>query len=182
MQRTTHIPAPPAVTDKQHRNDDPQLKFSDEPDCISGHSSHQLHVKMSCGHAVDPNSLTEWCRDLLARKDFRFFCPAPVLVENDKPGRCNQEWEYAEIRRLALLTDEECRYFEATLSENASAALYDMKECPGCLSFVERAEKGNLRVVCPICSKAKGKRFEFCWQCLKKWSESRKTHDYCVCE
>ena len=186
---TQRIPPPPVTENKQHRNDDPSIAFttSGEPDAtdVNSQPGGLPRVRMSCGHAVDPNTLTAWCRDKLAKQEFRFCCPAVVLTENDKPKRCNREWEYAEVRKVALLTTDECRYFETKMSENASVIQFDMKECPGCHSFVERKDWGNLRVVCPVCSRKKGQYYEFCWQCLKEWSGPRRSSTKCgrpLCE
>ena len=53
------------------------------PDAITGMSDpdDEPRVVMSCGHAVDPNTLTAWCRSLLddaksigtAENSFRYF-------------------------------------------------------------------------------------------------------------
>ena len=61
-------------------------------------------------------------------------------------------------------------FFESKMSEYAAQLYCDMKECPGCRSFVERRDLKNLRVHCRICTKKNGKEFDFCWHCEKEWS------------
>ena len=47
-----------------------------------------------------------------------------------------------------------------------------LQECPGCKSLVERISKTDKRLICTICTKDKGKKFEFCWLCLHEWKSS----------
>ena len=177
------IPPPPAtMEDKEHALTD-SLIFTDDHDTITGLSfpDDPKRVKMSCGHAVDPNTLTAWCRSLLDQQKVEFHCPA--ITEKDAKGvmkkQCKKVWEYAEVRRIALLNDAECSYFESKLSEYAALQYCDMKECPGCRSFVEREDLKNLRVTCPICSKKKGRTYDFCWQCLHDWTGPNKSGVKC---
>ena len=79
-------------------------------------------------------------------------------------------WEYYEVRKIALLNAEEQQYFESKMAEYAAQQYYDMKECAGCRSFVERRDLTNLRVNCIICTKRKGRKYEFCWNCDEEWS------------
>ena len=63
---TERVPPPPVdpVQQKQHNLEDFTLKFTDKmPDSITGMSDpeDQPRVVMTCGHAVDPNTLTAWC-------------------------------------------------------------------------------------------------------------------------
>lgn len=141
------------------------IKFVYKPDAITGDDSIlYLRAELSCGHAVDPNSLTGWCRSLIDDGKFEFYCPA--IIENRK--KCEKKWEYAEVRRLALLNESEMENFETKLSQNAAQLLVDYKECPKCRSFVERIDLTDLRVKCSICQYNKND-FEFCWQCEIEW-------------
>jgi hypothetical protein len=126
---------------------------------------------LSCGHAVDPNSLTAWCRSLIDDGKFELFCPA--LVDGSK--KCLAKWQYNEVRRLALLNDSELEYFEKKLSENSAKCYVEFKECPQCKSFVERLDLKNLRVVCLICKIKTKKNYEFCWQCEREWTGVSRT-------
>ena len=171
---------PPPIVDKVHDLSDFSLKFTNlEPDAITGMSDpeDQPRVKMSCGHAVDPNSLTSWCRSLLDSHQWEFFCPAILPSEQNK--QCKKVWDYKEVRQVALLNEREQRYYESKMSEFAALQYCDMKECPGCRSFVERRDINNLRVVCVICTHEKKKTYEFCWNCDKEWTGPVSSSDKC---
>lgn len=168
---TERVPRPPQFDDKVHDLDDFSLRFTEkEPDAITGDNDpdQQPRVKMSCGHAVDPNSLTVWCRSLLDQQLWKFYCPAIVDEKTNK--QCKGEWEYVEVRKVALLNYAEQQYFESKMSEYAALTYCDYKECPGCRSFVERRDLTNLRVRCVICTKNNKKNYDFCWNCEKKWT------------
>ena len=44
--------------------------------------------------------------------------------------RCLVEWQYADIRKIGQLTDEECKHFETKISENYSLRALGAQECP----------------------------------------------------
>ena len=170
---TERVPPPPVPLEKQHDLTDFSLMFTTKvPDAITGMSDpeDQPRVIMSCGHAVDPNTLTAWCRSLLDQHEFDFYCPAIVSLETNKTKQCKKVWEYTEVRKIALLNEAEQQYFESKMSEYAAQQYCDMKECPGCRSFVERRDLMNLRVHCMICTKKKGRNYDFCWNCDREWS------------
>ena len=164
---------------KVHDKSDVTLKFTDKPDAILGTSDPDdpKRVEMSCGHAVDPNSLTAWCRSLLDKHEYEFHCPA--ITGNDKLKQCKKVWEYAEVRRMALLNDEERKYFESKMSEYAASQYCDMKECPKCRSFIERIDLENLRVTCSVCKEKNKSCPDFCWNCLENWSGEMKSAFQC---
>ena len=147
------------------------VEFTDDLDCIDPFPDPSMprRVKMSCGHATGPSSLTAYCRSIIDQGGFELSCPA--LVDGDTTKKCNHVWEYPEVRLIARLTDEECHWFESKIAERAAMLYCDMKECPGCKSFIERGDLTNLRVTCSICTKKNGgKNTYFCWQCLKEWT------------
>ncbi|KAF6724475.1 hypothetical protein FQA47_019878 [Oryzias melastigma] len=125
---------------------------------------------MSCGHAVTPMSLTNWCRRLLEEGKSKFVCGQP---------NCNKEWPYVEVRKMALLTPKEREYFESTMAQNAARDYFNSKTCPGCKFSVTRKNESNLSVRCQICTERKGKPYEFCWQCLKEWKGPQPRSDRC---
>jgi ubiquitin len=168
---TDRVPLPPQADGKQHQIDDFSVLFTDAPDAIMGYSEPEdpRRVRMSCGHGVDPSTLTNYCRSKLKDHIAKFTCPA--IVDQKAANKvCGKEWTYADIRKAALLTEDEMKYFEYKISELAAMQFYDLKSCPGCNTCVERIDEKNLRVTCPICSKQKKKTWDFCWQCLKEWS------------
>ena len=160
----------PLDVEKTPNMTDPYLQSrftNSEPDAIMGFScdDDQPRIKMSCGHAVDVNNLTTYCKNQIDQHDTEFFCPAIVGSGTQK---CGKEWSYEEVRRAAHLTPEEEIYFESMLSEQGAIQLCDFKECPGCNSFVERKDLTNLRVNCTFCSKVR--TYDFCWNCKSEWS------------
>ena len=165
-----NIPRPASPDSKVHNLSDISLKFTTtKPDCIDPFPDPKAppRVEMSCGHAVHPNTLTVYCRSLVEANQFEMVCPA---ITDGKTKQCKKVWEYTEIRQIALLNDAECQWFESKIAERAAQQYCDMKECPVCRSFLERADLSNLPVHCIICSKKKGEGYDFCWQCLQEWT------------
>ena len=173
------VPVPPrdCEEEKEHDFSNFSLQFTDDPDCIDPFSDETpKRVKMKCGHAVNPKTLTAYCRSQLDDHFYTFTCPA--LVDGYRK-KCGKEWDYEEVRQVALLTDDEMKYFEAKISEYAAMTYCEMKECPKCRSFVERMDLNNLRVTCPVCTKKKGSSFDFCWHCSKEWSGPTTSSEKC---
>ncbi|XP_039631136.1 uncharacterized protein LOC120542622 isoform X1 [Polypterus senegalus] len=135
-----------------------------------------LRTEMSCGHATNPDSLTGWCRSLMDEGLYVFKCPA---LKDGTMQKCEAVWSYDEVRRLALLTDEEQADFEEKLAVMAAAEYCEFKQCPGCKTFVERKDLTNLSVHCIICTAQKGNSYDFCWQCLKVWKGPAPRSDRC---
>ncbi|XP_028285444.1 uncharacterized protein LOC114451098 [Parambassis ranga] len=138
-------------------------------------SDDTLRALMSCGHAVSPESVADWCRSQLDQGIFKFRCCA--LVDGNK--RCNKEWSYPEVRRLADLSVEEMQHFEETIARLAAEQYCDGKQCPQCKTHVERKDLSNLCVRCTICTADKKKTYQFCWQCLREWKGPGPRSDRC---
>uniref|UniRef100_A0AAQ4S026 RING-type domain-containing protein n=1 Tax=Gasterosteus aculeatus aculeatus TaxID=481459 RepID=A0AAQ4S026_GASAC len=163
--------------EKRYDPKDTTLKFVNRPDDLDPlrEGDQCLRAEMSCGHAVTPESLTGWCRSLLDQGQYKFKCPAL------KGGtlKCDAVWSYREVRRLAVLTPEEMQHFEENMARLAAAEYCEFKTCPGCNTCVEREDPSNLSVQCTLCTADKGKRYEFCWQCLKTWKGPAPRSDCC---
>ncbi|XP_067378746.1 uncharacterized protein [Channa argus] len=149
---------------------DPTLAFVDADDdldflCEGFQSRRAL---MSCGHAVTPMSLTNWCRRLLDEGKSHFVCGQ---------SGCNIEWSFAEVCKMALLTPEEKEYFEKAMASNAARG--STKLCPKCKSSVVRKNPSNLRVRCTVCPTKKRRYYTFCWQCLRDWKGPAPRSDSC---
>ncbi|XP_034412462.1 E3 ubiquitin-protein ligase RNF19B-like [Cyclopterus lumpus] len=119
-----------------------------------------LRARMSCGHAVTPTSLINWCHRLLDKGECTFVC-----AQTD----CDVKWPFEEVCKMALLTPEEMEDFEKKLFQNAAKDSLDVKCCPGCKSRVMRADVRNLCVECPVCTAKRRRTYTFCWLCLKRW-------------
>ncbi|XP_073330746.1 uncharacterized protein [Pagrus major] len=150
---------------------DPTLTFvdgEDEMDFLCN-DYRSRRAKMSCGHAVTPMSLTDWCLRLLDEEGkCEFAC-----------GNCDVEWSFEEVCKMALLTPEEVEEFEKKMFHNAAKNFLDIKQCPGCKSRVVRNDLSNLNVECPVCTASKGRTYRFCWQCLREWKGWAPRSDRC---
>ncbi|XP_059804314.1 uncharacterized protein DDB_G0292642-like [Hypanus sabinus] len=156
---------------------DYRLKFVKRPDEITGDDDPNVYrVEMSCGHTVDPISLTEWCRIRISEGHFKFHCPA--VIDDTNEG-CGKEWSYLEVCRHALLSVEERQDFEEKLATLAASSYCEYKQCPRCRSYVGRKDETNISVTCSICTANDGTPFEFCWQCMKKWKGPAPRSDKC---
>ncbi|XP_026208886.1 ankyrin repeat and IBR domain-containing protein 1-like [Anabas testudineus] len=159
-----------APREKCYDPQDTTLTFVDREDELDflceGFSSPR--ALMSCGHAVTPTSLTNWCLRLLDEGESTFVC--------GQTG-CNVEWPYEEVCKMALLTHKEKRHFEKTMAFNAARGY--TKSCPGCTSSVVRTNQSDLRVHCTVCSANKGRSYDFCWQCLREWKGPAPRSDHC---
>lgn len=146
---------------------DDTVELSDDPDMITWDDDpDNKRVKMPCGHAMTPESLTLYCRSILTEGKWRFTCP--YVSQDQPPKHCNSEWDYLDVRRLAVLTEEEKAEFEEKIAMNHLFKAMGIQECPKCKSMVERGDKKEIRLTCIPCSK-KGERYEFCLHCLNKW-------------
>lgn len=153
---------------------DDAVELTDAPDMITWDDDPEnKRAKMPCGHAITPESLTMYCRSLLDAGRSRFFCP--YISQDQPPVYCGVEWDYIDVRRLAVLTDAEIGEFEKKISKNYLIKAMGIQECPKCNSMVERSDKKHIRVVCPLCSKDKKKSYDFCWHCLHEWSNDSST-------
>ncbi|XP_066538061.1 E3 ubiquitin-protein ligase DDB_G0292642 [Hoplias malabaricus] len=167
------------MTEDEKRYDpgDSTLKFVTRQDDITlDDDPDTLRAEMSCGHAVTPQSLTAWCRSLLDQGQYKFKCPA---LKDGTLNKCGAEWSYVEVRRMALLTQEEQGHFEETMAVLAAVEYCEHQSCPGCKTFVEREDLTNLCVQCTICTAERGKTYQFCWQCLKEWKGPAPNADHC---
>lgn len=146
---------------------DDTVELSDAPDMITWDDDPEnKRVKMPCGHAITPESLTLYCRSILTEGKWRFACP--YIIQDQPTRHCNKEWDYLDVRRLAVLTEEEKEEFEEKIAMNHLLKAMGIQQCPKCKSVMEREDKKVIRLTCIPCSK-KGKRYEFCWHCLNEW-------------
>ncbi|XP_042258104.1 probable E3 ubiquitin-protein ligase RNF144A [Thunnus maccoyii] len=154
--------------EKCYDPEDSTLKFVDREDEMDflyiGYKSRR--ALMSCGHAVTPMSLTDWCRHLLDQGETRFKCG-----QTD----CDVGWSLKEVCEMALLTPEEMKEFGKKMFNNSQ----DVKSCPGCKSRVMRADQNDLSVLCSVCTADKKKDYRFCCQCSREWKGPFPRSDRC---
>lgn len=154
--------------EKCYDPNDSSLKFVDGEDELDflceGFTSRR--AQMSCGHAVTPTSLTNWCLKLLEEGQSKFVCGV---------FGCDAVWPYEEVCKMALLTPEEIKHFSKMRKLNAAVS----RRCPGCKSSVARKDEFNLCVSCKRCTAKKGHAYEFCWQCLREWKGPKPRFDCC---
>ncbi|XP_029943958.1 uncharacterized protein LOC115385968 [Salarias fasciatus] len=157
--------------EKRYDPNDPTLTIVDEEDQLDFELDNfqSPRALMSCGHAVTPTSLTNWCRRQLDQGERFFVCGMPG---------CDARWSYEEVCRMALLTPEEMDYFENKIFDNAKD-FFGIKSCPGCQSTAMRSDFTNLCVQCTVCTNDRGKPFFFCWQCLREWRGPSPRTDRC---
>lgn len=60
---------------------------------------------------------------------YTFVCPA---ITDDNNKKCGAEWKYMEVRRIALLTEEEQSHFEETMAELAAAKYCEYNQVSTC--------------------------------------------------
>ena len=157
------FPQPRLQTQARVHSKPSTLKISTtQKDEIDPYSDDEERVMMSCGHYVGPTSLYEYCRNKLEDKKSEILCPV-----------CEQIWEYSEIRQVALLTLDECKYFESLLSKNHMRRMIGINTCPRCNLVCERRERDIVITNCPACTRKLGRAYEFCWQCGREWTGPR---------
>ncbi|XP_070557711.1 uncharacterized protein [Ptychodera flava] len=154
---------------------DDSVELTDAPDMITWDDDPEnKRAKMPCGHAIGPESLTAYCRSLLSSGKFRFLCP---YISSDSTVYCGKEWQYVDVRRLAVLTDAEKKEFEMKITNNYLRKAQGIQECPQCKSLCEREDRKSRRVICPLCTHENGGTlFEFCWCCLHDWRTNNTTN------
>ncbi|XP_008426238.1 E3 ubiquitin-protein ligase RNF19A-like [Poecilia reticulata] len=155
-----------ASKEKCYDPKDSTLKFVDGDDDMDflceGFKSRR--AQMSCGHTVTPMSLTKWCLQQLEEGKSKFSC-----------GVCKAAWPYEEVCKMALLTPEEMKNLKKMMKINGAVS----RKCPGCKSSVVKQDELNLCVGCTACTKKRGRPYEFCWQCQRKWKGPKPRSDRC---
>lgn len=106
-------------------------------------SSNSFHMCFSSFWNVD--DLDRWC--FVNVRIFTVFrvCFQPVILINvffkiqGKStfvcGKCDKEWRYTEVRKMALLNSEEMEYFEKTMATNTSKNEFHSKSVSTGLSY-----------------------------------------------
>ncbi|XP_043100059.1 caspase-1-like isoform X3 [Puntigrus tetrazona] len=122
-------------------------------------------VALPCGHRMPTDYIFSWFKYYIKQKKAEFSCPC-FNVEGES---CSVNLSYQEICQLMPLTDEQREFLEESLASLVARMLFDIKMCPGCQSYVERQDGGNLCVRCTICTANLNRKYYFCWKCGRDW-------------
>ncbi|XP_033725001.1 probable E3 ubiquitin-protein ligase ARI5 [Pecten maximus] len=140
-------------TDKKDMMND----WEEEPRCL-----------MSCGHAITPDNLYDYCwAELTNKLATTFHCFAQVGGRQTES--CNAEWGFQEVVVGACLSVDERVLFQSRINRNFVYQSSDIRECPNCHVTCTRQNSNNPRVVCVFCKKAGKAEHEFCWLCMLPW-------------
>ena len=121
---------------------------------------------MSCGHTVDPANLFDYCLfEINAGKD-KITCP--WSDDKDPNLTCGKKWRYDEIRKMALLTDDEKDYFEITLNENRMKNDPNIKKCKDCVGYIKKKDYTK-RMKCNNCLIVEPQAAYYCFECWTPW-------------
>ena len=135
----------------QGRRINKDIPLSNE-ECIISLDNESPTMKLPCGHTIAPNSLAEYITNEISNCKTELKCPM-----------CFTGWKLSVIKKMGL-SDIEIKNMEMGLSKNyvlSDPAKH--KQCPQCNTFLEKKDEG-IKIQCPMCTK-----FEFCWNCLRKW-------------
>ncbi|KAL5014706.1 hypothetical protein ScPMuIL_008976 [Solemya velum] len=141
---------------------------SDEP-CMIMFDYEEERARMSCGHAIMPESLHSYCVDKLRHGNTELTCPYQGPDTDNE--ECGAVWPLQEVRLKACWNAEEYAYAESKISCNVISQQRTVQQCPGCLWWSERMQPGNNRVKCLNCSNTRQQSHDFCWLCSKPWLE-----------
>jgi len=152
------------------------IKLTDNPDIITLETDpEEPRAEMPCGHAITAASLTQWARSYITnglRIDIR--CP-----NSQGSGATNcAPWPYTLVRQIAMLTDDECEFFEVKLSKNFISTM-GCVECPKCRTLCFNPDQKMQQVACEFC-RMKKQNFNFCVKCLKPWESLGKGCKTCL--
>lgn len=107
-----------------------------------------------------PSSLAMHCLYELESGKDKITCP---------DMKCGRDWDFREVRIAACLTEDENSAFEQMIAHNKNRNNEEIKQCPRCSSSLKREDERTKRIVCSVCKKITGKKYEFCWICLREW-------------
>ena len=109
---------------------------------------------------LGPASMEAYCRSKVADGRYSFPCPDP---------NCNKIWEFSLVRHVACLDSETRKQIEKKVTDNYIRQGFRNQQCPGCQTWCIPIDEGDICVRCPVCSKNKGRPYDFCWACKQQW-------------
>uniref|UniRef100_A0A3B3TJS0 RING-type domain-containing protein n=1 Tax=Poecilia latipinna TaxID=48699 RepID=A0A3B3TJS0_9TELE len=137
-------------------------------------------LKILCGRPGLSGDISTFIVCLYLRPAFSLLTDESFLIvlkgkSKFSCGSCKAAWPFEEVCKMALLTPEEKKNFEKMMKINSAVS----RKCPGCKSFVVKQDELNLCVSCTACTEKKGRPYEFCWQCQRKWKGPKPRSDRC---
>lgn len=115
-------------------------------------------VKMPCGHAMDPDTLMDYCWNEIGDKKCEIHCPL-----------CRTEWPINVLAKYGGADKRELTLLEEGLSLNYCEQNSEITTCPGCGYFCTRADTAKFSMQCRICTRSKGRAYRFCFKCHREW-------------
>lgn len=73
-------------------------------------------TKMSCGHVISTESMTQQVRSLIESRLTEIRCPGFKDIKNNT--KCNTEWHWNIVKLVGVFTKEEMIEFETGLTKN----------------------------------------------------------------
>ena len=79
------------------------------------------------------------------------------------------------------LSMKECHNLDKTMLENFCFGCnkFDIRQCPGCMTFCERVKRELNVVLCWACTNRNKHPYRFCWYCLREWSGTDDNNNKC---
>lgn len=157
------------------------ISLTSQP-CIFTNSAKASEMRglMSCGHAVECMNLYSYFYHSVLHDRYEIRCPA-LLSENPR-DLCRKRWNYDELRRMCLLTPQDCDFFEMALNINRINAEGNVKRCPKCSNFVKKNENSTW-VFCQSCNIIDPNNSYYCFECgLERPEKLKKGQSTFVCE
>lgn len=152
------------------------LKIANTGPLKTTNESTDQIAALPCGHGMPTDYLVAWCKGMIKQNKTKFTCPR---YDEIKKQTCGRGFSYHNLCQLASLTSSQKEFFEEQLETLTAEQICKYKACPGCQSFVERADKNNLCVHCTICTAQRKSRYDFCWNCRRDWKRPAPNAVHC---
>ena len=124
-------------------------------------------LKMKCGHYICPEDILEnaWYQIIRLIHQITCVCCTAIIDIDD-------------IIKFGLPSEKEQRFLTTSLSVNLCSS-EDIQQCLTCRSHCERQRTDSPQVICLVCTQNTGKRYLFCWYCLRSWKNSPTNTQIC---
>jgi len=127
-----------------------------------------LALQRLCALFLAVNAVKRICDNALEEGNYKIFCPG---------SKCNVELKLFVVRHIlsSVMTEMELNAILDRMNENyLKSPNTDIRKCQECgvnwkKDFSKRRPGDRARVVCNTCSRNKGERVEYCWECRRVW-------------